>query len=278
MLLWFCLMAVLASDFSDRRLVFLFVLPALAISDLQDANRPDFKRTIAASFFLALPILQYVTPAGLSNSELLTFYLLPGGLLLLLIVAAKFAETKVLKYKGMHSPVLLLASCIMAHSIIYHTSLNWAAHAATGFVPVYCLQLVLLAALLYRCLRQDEYARNLFIYSLVLAQTVVSFLAVSNSAFSIRNKAEQFAELYPTEVRFRGNPQSLELLFLSGALTNFTESAKDSSCKTPALYLWDKNLVDSVKTMDINGCFTSVESDSLVPGPAGFRMSYYFMR
>lgn len=278
MLFWFCLIAVLASDFSDRRLVFLFVLPALAISDKQDGGRPGLIRIVVGSFFLALPVLQYFTPIGLSSSNLLQIYVLPAALLLITIVAAKIAENSILKYKGLYSPVLIVSSFITGHSIIYHTSVNWATTLGIGFASVYILQLLLLAVLFYRCLRQDEYAQNLFVYSLVLTQLVVCSIVVSNSEFSIRNKAKQIADHYPNEIRFKGNPQALELLFLSGSLNNFTESVSDTGCPKPAMFLFEKNSVDRVKISTCTGSGARVETDSLVPGQGVFRMSYYLIR
>jgi hypothetical protein len=276
-LLILCLLFALPSDFSDRRLVFFFILPALCLGEADAIRKKLFSGAFILNFFMLLPILQAISERALRPDDLLSYYVLPalilGSVLFLLMkLESHYASNMAI------SPLSLVALAISAHSLIFHSSARWADALGVTFQLLYYVQLILFIGLVGGFIVKDRIPQKGIVAGIATLQLAVCVHWLVTATFTVQKTASSLAEEFKTPVKVQSNPAALELLFLSQASNAMYPEEPRSLDSPTGVYLFTTD--DLLSRQDSFNIFRSgtAQMQGIVPSGKGYRLKYIFTR
>lgn len=276
-LLILCVLFALPSDFSDRRLVFFFILPALCLGETDVIRKKSFSGSFILNFFMLLPILQAISERALRPDDLLSYYLLPAIILasvlfLLMKLESHYASNLAI------SPLSLVALAISAHSLIFHSSARWADALGVSFQLLYYVQLILFIGLVGGFIVKAHIPQKGIVAGITILQLAVCIQLLLSSTFTVQKTASGLAKEFKAPLKVQANPAALELLFLSQARNAMYPEELRNIDATAGVYLFTTDYV-LTRQDSINIFQSSVaQMQGIVPSGKGHRLKYIFTR
>jgi hypothetical protein len=275
LLLLLCLFFALPSDFADRRLVFLYILPAFCLGEADLKKKNSFLSSFLLNFTMILPLLQRFTEPTLQPDDLLTYYLLPCGVLAGLLFIAMKLE---FRFAGSMpvSPISLAALSITAHSILFHSSARWADTLQISFNLLYSIQLVIFISLITGLIIKAFLNESYIIAGITVLQLGVCVHLICNTTFTVRNSALYLANKVTISGLIPANPPALELLFLSRATNSMYRTEHVTRESLTGVFLYDSNYrLSSNDSLNFYNSGTA-QLHGIVPSRNGYRLKYIF--
>lgn len=274
-LLILCLLFALPSDFSDRRLVFFFILPALCLGEADVKWKKSFSGSFILNFLLLLPMLQAMSERALRPDDLLSYYVLPAIILASILFLLMKLESHYASNLAI-SPLSLVALAISAHSLIFHSSARWADALNIAFILLYSVQLVIFISLVAGLVIKPIFNESHVLAGITILQLAVCIQLLLSSTFTVQKTASGLAEEFKAPVKVQANPAALELLFLSKASNSMYPKDAQNVYARNGVFMYAADYVmtkqDSINMFRLK----TAQMQGLVPSNKGHRLKFIF--